>query len=533
MSTQTQRDIAAENGKPGKTPPQQGPAVIRRIEGNNEADRNIVVRRLLPAFALSGLFHTVFMGLFIGLSVWFGDNTPQAAAALPETIDTVVEENEEDDFDLTNEDLGLDPALEAAVDVEREAIENVESIVDMEEPIGIDAPDNFEMPTQTVAPPGAMTTDLTNMFGNQGQDGNVLSGDSGMGGTYASPGMRGRSGATKNALLKAGGGNTESEAAVARGLAWLAKQQKFASPSIGLWEFDGDKRNERVAATGLGLMPFLAAGQTHKSGDYRKNVAAGIAFLLNDQKPDGSFKSTKNMYAVGIAAMALAEAYGMTRDPVLKRHAQAAMNYCCAVQASDGSWGYTPNKSGDTSIVGWHIQALKSGKISNLIVPDATLNRARSFLESVSSDSGAQYGYRTPGGRPSLNAVGLLCRVYIDKWGPRNPSLAKGVENLLKTPPQKGTFNMYYYYYATQVVHFFGGPDWHQNWNPKMRDWLVKLQEKKPGPDYGSWAKDSSSMGSHTGRLGTTCLCLLTLEVYYRYLPLYKRDTGGLNELEM
>jgi hypothetical protein len=27
-------------------------------------------------------------------------------------------------------------------------------------------------------------------------------------------------------------------------------------------------------------------------------------------------------------------------------------------------------------------------------------------------------------------------------------------------------------------------------------------------------------------------MALLTLEVYYRHLPLYKRDSGGLKELE-
>ena len=36
-------------------------------------------------------------------------------------------------------------------------------------------------------------------------------------------------------------------------------------------------------------------------------------------------------------------------------------------------------------------------------------------------------------------------------------------ELLLKQfPPQKGYFDMYYYYYATQVVHFYDGPDWHR-----------------------------------------------------------------------
>ena len=73
--------------------------------------------------------------------------------------------------------------------------------------------------------------------------------------------MVGRSGATKDKLLKAGGGNTESEAAVARGLAWLARKQL----KDGSWEFDGVSK-DKVAATGMALLPFLAAGETHKYG---------------------------------------------------------------------------------------------------------------------------------------------------------------------------------------------------------------------------------------------------------------------------
>ena len=48
----------------------------------------------------------------------------------------------------------------------------------------------------------------------------------------------------------------------------------------------------------------------------------------------------------------------------------------------------------------------------------------------------------------------------------------------------------------------------------------------------GSWPKDTGFIGSQCGKLGTTALACLTLEVYYRHLPLYKRDNGGLAELE-
>ena len=127
--------------------------------------------------------------------------------------------------------------------------------------------------------------------------------------------------------------------------------------------------------------------------------------------------------------------------------------------------------------------------------------------------------------------------MYI-KNNSKGPWIARGVKKMWEEhKPTEGNWDMYYYYYATQVVHFFDGKDWHQNWNPAMRKILLDKQMTvasgaKPA-DIGSFPKDSQFIGSSCGKLGTTCLACLTLEVYYRHLPLGKRDAaGGLNELE-
>jgi hypothetical protein len=122
----------------------------------------------------------------------------------------------------------------------------------------------------------------------------------------------------------------------------------------------------------------------------------------------------------------------------------------------------------------------------------------------------------------------------MDGWGPIHPGMAEGVRRLVTTrPPNPNQFDIYYYYYATQVVHFHDGDMWHKEWNPKMRDLLINLQVSGKGEKLdGSWDPDRLLTGGHVGRLGTTALALLTLEVYYRHLPLYKRDTAGMKELE-
>jgi hypothetical protein len=164
--------------------------------------------------------------------------------------------------------------------------------------------------------------------------------------------------------------------------------------------------------------------------------------------------------------------------------------------------------------------------------------RASNFLDQVAGGQGAAkgsvYGYTDAGGSPSMTAVGLLCRQYLG-WGPKNPKLAAGVQELLKLAPRKDMsdpkqLDMYYYYYATQVVHFYGGPEWHEKWNPKMRDWLIQTQVRG-NQNEGSWNPDGAHAGAG-GRLVMTCMAMLTLEVYYRHLPLYKRDSGGMQALE-
>ena len=83
------------------------------------------------------------------------------------------------------------------------------------------------------------------------------------------------------------------------------------------------------------------------------------------------------------------------------------------------------------------------------------------------------------------------------------------------------TNNMYYNYYATQVLHHWGGDEW-SRWNDVMREQLVRTQ-LQDGPEAGSWDV-ADPHGGVGGRLFMTSLCVMTLEVYYRHLPLYQRD---------
>jgi hypothetical protein len=528
VATKPEAETAAENGKPSKNSPAP---VIRRLVVAEEDARTRLMNRQMPAIVISGLINCL---LIFGSYAIFKllETDPKDLQAKDAVTSTKMDEPPPKEPDLTNPDTGLDSELEAAVEVDREADVNVEAPVVENEATGL-ANQDKEFAPQT-AQLGAVNDNFAT-GGTPGDSdlGTAMKGDNGAGSQLALPGMQGRSGATKEKNLRAGGGNDETEAAVGRALAWIAKQQ---TPS-GFWEYDGSHKADRIAATGMAILPFLAAGETHLTGKkYRTTVYKGLEFLKKEIKANGQFGAS-GMYAQAIAAIAVCEAAGMTQDDKLKKVAKLATDFIVKAQAGNGSWGYTASTEGDTSIVGWQVQALKSAKLAGIAIPEKAMAQADSFLVSVSDESESGYGYRTKGSTYTLSSVGLLSRMYIKNIS-KGPWIARGVKSMWTDhKPTEGNWDMYYYYYATQVVHFFDGADWHQNWNPTMRKILLDKQMTvangaKPA-DIGSFPKDSQFIGSSCGKLGTTCLACLTLEVYYRHLPLGKRDAaGGLNELE-
>ena len=75
-----------------------------------------------------------------------------------------------------------------------------------------------------------------------------------------------------------------------------------------------------------------------------------------------------------------------------------------------------------------------------------------------------------------------------------------------------------------------GGPAW-DTWNVRMRDMLMAKQDKgktqgRPH-QVGSWSPAGDAHAGAVGRLMITSLSVLTLEVYYRHLPLYRREGAG------
>ena len=296
-------------------------------------------------------------------------------------------------------------------------------------------------------------TNLPNLGGLGGFDvkafgsGPAVKGKGGVGvgvgtGTHAGSGgdgwgFGGRGQGARKAMLASGGGTRQSERAVAAALNWFARHQL----PDGSWSLKGYKArckdasctdpgtvgDRSGAATALALLPFLAAGQTHKStGPYKQTIHAGIAYLVTHQKNDGDLRMKDGaMYDQGLATIALCECYGMTGDKLVGRAAQGGLNFIRAAQDPiGGGWRYVPREPGDTSAVGWQFMAMKSGMMAYLDVDPAVFEKAKTFLRHVSTGKrsclgiGSGFGYISPGPRPP-------CRPWdcsaVSIWARRGP----------------------------------------------------------------------------------------------------------------
>lgn len=349
-------------------------------------------------------------------------------------------------------------------------------------------------------------------------------------------------------LAQAYGADADSEAAVEAGLRWLAAAQNVEGGWIAadygagtetraLGEFrhgTGDRADTGI--TGLALLAFLSAGHTHVEGDHQKSVKLGLQYLLRMQMPSGDLSGPQQvgndpsavnarMYCHSIATLALAEAYGMTHDAYLKDSLMRAAQY--SINAQDvrgGGWRYRPRDPGDLSQFGWQAMALKSVERSGIEIPAVVHQRMRQFLESCSAGTyGGLARYRPGEGRPSetMTAESLACRLLLD-YPLSLEARREATEMIMRNRPGQAEDNVYFWYYATLALFQLQDENW-RVWNQALKQRLLATQLPAYRDHAGSWEPDGI-WGGYGGRVYSTAMSCLCLEVYYRYLPMYQHS---------
>ncbi len=308
----------------------------------------------------------------------------------------------------------------------------------------------------------------------------------------------GRQGLTRAKLLLREGGTARSEKSVEDGLDWIVRHQR----ADGSWGLDFHdqcqaqpcpyrpaRTQSDTAATGLALLPLLGAGHIHTVKDrYQLPVRRGLEWLTAHQSPDGDLfvgpPGMAYLYSHAIATMAICEAYGLSGDASLKPAAQRAVEFICNSQDPvGGGWRYFPGQPGDTSVFGWNIFALRSAHLAGIAIPQKILKACSRYLDQAAADkSRVTYLYqpgRPRGGSfldPVMTTEALLSRQLLG-WPRDFPPLNKGVGMISAHLQESGVRNIYYWYYATQLLHNMKGAKW-ERWNLKIREGLISMQVK-------------------------------------------------------
>ncbi len=338
--------------------------------------------------------------------------------------------------------------------------------------------------------------------------------------------MANRSGAGRAAAIGAYGGKwgQYAEAAVLRALEWLRINQN----QDGSWG-----THDKEAMTGLGILTFLAHGETTASEKYGPTVERAIRYLVARQNEKGEFDkvdTTGGTYSQAICVYAVSEAYGMTRIPSLKGVMEKGAQVLINGQQSKGGYDYkfAKGERRDTSLAGWCCQAMKAAYIAgaeNAGLHEA-MEKAVEDFKSVQKPEDGSFYYSKIGASHSthsITAVAVLSMQLLGHAG--DPEVNRGMDFLggatckWENPPD---WPMYAWYYISQTKFHKGGATW-SNWNNQFAPQFIRNQK----PD-GHWESPGLALGAGaTGRenmhpVYATTLAALTLQVYYRFLPTYQ-----------
>jgi hypothetical protein len=322
------------------------------------------------------------------------------------------------------------------------------------------------------------------------------------------------------------------DAAIARGLAYLARQQQGDG---SFQNRGGDEKNPRftgpkVALTGLSLMAYLAAGRMPDTGKHGLAVRNAIEFLVKSSPDDGYYGKVDGgqMYGHAIATLALAEVYGMEADAAQRKRVRGALGKAVKVllaaqavkkeEPFAGGWRYEVGSAdSDLSVSGWCILALRAAHNAGVDVPKTSADRAAAFVLRCWRTEQKGFAYQ-PGGEASITmtASGMLDLQLLDRGSAAEVRRAAEYLDEHKVRDGETEYPYYAWYYTTQAAFQLGGERWARTWE-RTQSKLLAQQRKEDG----AWPQ--SRTAKEPGQTYATALAVLTLAVPLRLLPTYQR----------
>ncbi len=309
----------------------------------------------------------------------------------------------------------------------------------------------------------------------------------------------------------------QTQQAIERGLAWLAKRQ-HADGAFG----SGAGFGRNVAVTALSGIALLASGSTPGRGPHGEHVNRAIDFVMSMSKPNGLIHVKEQdsygpMYGHGFATLFLAEVYGMSKRADAREKLDRAVRLIIQTQNSEGGWRYQPEpKEADISATVCQIMALRAARNAGLHVPKETVDRCIDYVKKCQNpDGGFRYQLVRRGESAfPRSAAGVVALHSAGLYGGKE--VERSLDFLRRYLPRgsmlrfEGHF-FYGNYYATQAMWRAGGEYWDE-WYPAIRDTLLRDQL----PD-GAWTDSTVSI-----EYGTA-MALIILQMPNNLLPIFQR----------
>lgn len=333
----------------------------------------------------------------------------------------------------------------------------------------------------------------------------------------------------------------QSEAALERGLAWLARNQ---GPE-GNWD------SNDLGLVSTGALAFMAAGHLPDRGPYGANVRRALDYVMRNAQSSGLLniaEPRRGMYNHGLSTFVLGQAYGTTNDRRLGPLLERALQVVEETQCNDGGWDYVAKRQQqghDLSLVVMQALALRSAVDSGFEVSPNVVQAAircvrehytprncpRDASEDEQQRHPGQFTYTKGGGNATIAmaAAGVVCLQEFgqyDDWRiAKNMDIIRAaimdaVRDNRPRREHRAPFDPYTLYYVAQALYQVGGDPWRECY-PPLRDGIVASQISEPqNPSRDGMWSAQGHVGGKPGDLYMTAVSCFVLAIPNRYLPI-------------
>jgi hypothetical protein len=312
------------------------------------------------------------------------------------------------------------------------------------------------------------------------------------------------------------------EAAIEKGLKWVAKEQS----ARGHWTAGGYP----AAMTALAGTALVSSGSTTTQGPYSKQIRKTVDYLLalSSNTRNGLIGDPRNdnryTYGHGFSMLFLSQVLGEEEDEERREELIEALTKACdfsaKAQTPSGGWGYVSAKDGNNFDEGsttiTQVQGLRACRNGGIVVPGEVIDKAKEYIYSCKNpDGGISYSSRNRGSsRAAITAAALAALYNAGDYDSKHvPEMLeyckKNLGNLSEGPNSFGHWHYTFLYYS-QVMYRQGLKEWEP-----FRDKI-----------YGKIIGEQQADGSWHGNIGpiyVTACNLIILQLDRAFLPIYQR----------